>query len=137
MAPSGRIVPEPLGNSVTVAEHPQEPAPITSDVEHARSAQGRPHALDHRLPDEGMLILHGFVLGGATPVRGGTVGFGHPFTLGRRDDEAPGLTEVRLSARTMSATRGRIDHVGSMDAGGSLRWSSGCNHAGTEMAAGS
>ena len=66
----GRVVTVALGDPSPVNEHPQETASVAAGIKNPRSAQLNIDRIEHGLPDEPMLVLHGLVLDGATPVTG-------------------------------------------------------------------
>src|SRR5271157_2012432 len=66
----GRVVSVALGDARRIDEQSQETPAVAAGVEHPRTCQVDVDGVEHRLPNEAMLILHGLVLGRATPVRG-------------------------------------------------------------------
>src|ERR1700733_8037835 len=80
----GWVVSEALGDSRCIDKQSQEATAVAAGVEHPLPCQVDFDGVGHRFPNETVLILHGLVLNGATPVGGA-----HAGTLCRLDASVP------------------------------------------------
>ena len=69
----GRVVSVALGNTRSIDQQAQKAPTITAGIEDPASLEVGVDGVEHRLPNEAVLVLHGLILGGATPI-GGTHG---------------------------------------------------------------
>jgi len=63
-----RVIAESLGDGASIGEQPQEPAPVTAGIEDPPAADVDVDRLEHRPPDEPVLVLHRLVSGRVLPI---------------------------------------------------------------------